>query len=242
MDENNNHADIDFVNEEEQHEQLAGYVEVDFVNEEAQNAQLGGDKEDLSRSVKELTVLVNNAVNEITIFKTIDANTDLVFSDGDYEYHADDVNKRIGQTINNLNMQIKQATPKPVLPDAWTNIQNLGKSSDLSNPMPFSNSNYRRDSKGGTMEEDFRALNGISKKLFNSPFSTPTTTAQGKKGSSSTKGKKTMFGSASVSAKRSRSVLPKGIKWNFPVTSDMKLDLAELQAIAYVYHPEKDKS
>jgi hypothetical protein len=67
MDENNNHADIDFVNEEEQHEQLAGYVEVDFVNEEAQNAQLGGDKEDLSRSVKELTVLVNTAVNEITV-------------------------------------------------------------------------------------------------------------------------------------------------------------------------------
>jgi hypothetical protein len=109
-------------------------------------------------------------------------------------------------------MQIKQATPKPVLPDAWTNIQNLGKSSDLSNPMRFSNSNYRRDSKGRTMEEDFKALNGISKKLFNSPFSTPTTTAQGKKGSSSTKGKKTMFGSASVSAKRSRSVLPKVIK------------------------------
>ncbi|KAK2409346.1 ubiquitin-specific protease ESD4 [Trifolium repens] len=142
-------------------------------------------------------------------------------------------------------MQIKQVAPKPILPDAWTNIQNLGKSSDFSNPMHFSNSNYRRDSKSRTMEEDFQSLNGISKKLFESPFSTPTTTAQGKKGSSSTKGEKEMFGSASVSAKRSRSVLPKirkGIKWNFPVTSDMKLDLAELQAIAYVYHPEKDKS
>jgi hypothetical protein len=106
-------------------------------------------------------------------------------------------------------MQIKQVAPKPILPDAWTNIQNLGKSSDFSNPMHFSNSNYRRDSKSRTMEEDFQSLNGISKKLFESHFSTPTTTAQGKKGSSSTKGKKTMFGSASVSAKRSRSVLPK---------------------------------
>ncbi|WJX88821.1 hypothetical protein P8452_70865 [Trifolium repens] len=139
-------------------------------------------------------------------------------------------------------MQIKQVAPKPILPDAWTNIQNMGKSSDFSNPMRFSKSNYRRDLKSRTMEEDFQSLNGISKKLFESHFSTPTTTAQGKKGSSSTKGKKTMFGSASVSAKRSRSVLPKGIKWNFQVTSDMKLDLAELQAIAYVYHPEKDKS
>jgi hypothetical protein len=118
------------------------------------------------------------------------ANTDLVFSDGDYEYHADDVNKRICQTINNLNMQIKQAAPKPILPDAWTNIQNLGKSSDFSNPMRFLNSNYRRDSKSRTMEEDFQSLNGISKKLFESPFSTPTTTAKGEKGSSSTKGKK----------------------------------------------------
>ncbi|WJX61833.1 hypothetical protein P8452_46886 [Trifolium repens] len=339
MEENNNHGHVDFVNEEEQ---LAGYVEVDFVNEEAQHEQLDGGKEDLSRYVKELTVLVNNAINEITDLKqwilaqysthfqelqtivavkkslaeisalkefitvhcsarfdeldnivrgqqssldvvkgslklievavctkptndnpkpshdaatekkdedsnpviTIEdekeeeqdptqskgkckacdsdyeseldkdkevANTDLVFSDGDYEYHADDVNKRICQTINNLNMQIKQAAPKPILPDAWTNIQNLGKSSDFSNPMRFLNSNYRRDSKSRTMEEDFQSLNAMS-------------------------------GSASVSAKRSRSVLPKGIKWNFPVTSDMKLDLAELQAIAYVYHPEKDKS
>ncbi|KAK2374107.1 ubiquitin-specific protease ESD4 [Trifolium repens] len=318
MEENNNHGHVDFVNEEEQ---LAGYVEVDFVNEEAQHEQLDGGKEDLSRYVKELTVLVNNAVNEITDLKqwilaqysthfqelqtivavkkslaeisalkefitvhcsacfdeldnivrgqqsslyvvkdslklievavctkptndnpkpshdaatekkdedsnpviTIEdekeeeqdptqskgkrkacdsdyeseldkdkevANTDLVFSDGDYEYHADDVNKRICQTINNLNMQIKQAAPKPILPDAWTNIQNLGKSSDFSNPMRFSNSNYRRDSKSRTMEEDFQSLNGISKKLFESPFSTPTTTAKGKKGSSSTKGKK----------------------------------------------------
>jgi hypothetical protein len=77
------------------------------------------------------------------------ANTDLIFSDGDYEYHGDDVNKRICQTINNLNMQINQTVPKPILPDAWTSVQNLGRSSDLSNPMRFSNSNYRSNSKVG---------------------------------------------------------------------------------------------
>jgi hypothetical protein len=65
MEENNNHGHVDFVNEEEQ---LAGYAEVGFVNEEAQHKQLGDGKEDLSRSIKELTVLVNNAVNEITVF------------------------------------------------------------------------------------------------------------------------------------------------------------------------------
>jgi hypothetical protein len=134
------------------------------------------------------------------------ANTDLVFSDGDYEYHGDDVSKKICQTINNLNMQIKQAAPKPLLPDAWTSIDNLGKSADLSNPMRFSNSNCRRDSKNRTMEEDLEALNGISKKLFTSPFTTPPTNSKGKRVSSSNNGKKTLTGSVS---KRCKSVLPK---------------------------------
>ncbi|KAK2351781.1 ubiquitin-specific protease ESD4 [Trifolium repens] len=96
--------------------------------------------------------------------------------------------------------------------------------------------------KSRTMEDDFDALEGISKKLFASPLATPPTSVQGKRGSSSSKGKKAMTGSASVGSKQYKSVLPKGIKWNFPITSDMKLDFPELQAIAYVYHPDKDKS
>ncbi|KAK2401310.1 ubiquitin-specific protease ESD4 [Trifolium repens] len=105
-----------------------------------------------------------------------------------------------------------------------------------------SNSNFRRGPKDTRMEVDASGLNGISKKLFESPFTTPKSSTQGRIGCSSTKGKKLTTGSTSVGAKRFRSVLPKGIKWNFPITSDMKLDLPELQAIAYVYHPDKDKS
>ncbi|KAK2382560.1 hypothetical protein QL285_070086 [Trifolium repens] len=362
-----NDVEVGFVNEEEKHEQVAAYVEVQFANEEAEGEQLAGDNENeqnnLSRSVKELTVLVNKVVDEITdlkhwvvtqysthfeelqtiiaVKKSLDeisalkafmtvhttarfneletilrsqqpsldvirdslkmievgvstkprtdsprpttenttekrgevsnpvitiedekeeeqdpsrskgkrkavesdyeseldkdkevANTDLVFSDGDYEFHADDVNKKICQTINNLNMQIKQAAPKPLLPDAWTSIDKLGKSADLSNPMRFSNSNYRRDSKNRTMEEDLEALNGISKKLFTSPFTTPPTSSKGKRGSSSSKGKK------NIDWKCFKTMQECSAK----VTSDMKLDFAELQAIAYVYHPDKDKS
>ncbi|WJX51926.1 hypothetical protein P8452_38082 [Trifolium repens] len=341
-----NDVEVGFVNEEEKHEQVAAYVEVQFANEEAEGEQLAGDNENeqnnLSRSVKELTVLVNKVVDEITDLKhwvvtqysthfeelqtiiavkkslaeisalkafmtvhttarfneletilrsqqpsldvirdslkmievgvstkprtdsprpttenttekrgevsnpviTIEdekeeeqdpsrskgkrkavesdyeseldkdkevANTDLVFSDGDYEFHADDVNKKICQTINNLNMQIKQAAPKPLLPDAWTSIDKLGKSADLSNPMRFSN-----------------ILSQLHQQVL-----------KGKGDLLQVKEKKTLTGSVS---KRCKSVLPKGIKWNFPVTSDMKLDFAELQAIAYVYHPDKDKS
>ncbi|KAK2353508.1 ubiquitin-specific protease ESD4 [Trifolium repens] len=196
------------------------------------------EEQDPSRSKGKRKAVESDYESELDKDKEV-ANTDLVFSDGDYEFHADDVNKKICQTINNLNMQIKQAAPKPLLPDAWTSIDNLGKSADLSNPMRFSNSNCRRDSKNRTMEEDLEALNGISKKLFTSPFTTPPTSSKGKRVSSSNNGKKTLTGSVS---KRCKSVLPKGIKWNFPVTSDMKLDFAELQAIAYVYHPDKDKS
>ncbi|MCH86170.1 hypothetical protein A2U01_0007024, partial [Trifolium medium] len=170
------------------------------------------------------------------------ANTDLVFSDGDYEYHADDMNKRICQTVNNLNMQIKQNVQIHVLPDAWTSVDNMGKSNDHSNPMRFSNSDFKRVSKDSITQDDIEELHGISKKLFESPFTTPPASSQPKRGSSSTKAKKAMTGSTSSGAKRYRSVLPKGIKWNFSVTSDMKLDLSELQALAYVYHPNKDKS
>jgi hypothetical protein len=106
-------------------------------------------------------------------------------------------------------MQINQTVPKPILPDAWTSVQNLGRSSVLSNPMRFSNSNYRSNSKSRTMEDDFDALEGISKKLFASPLATPPTSVQGKRGSSSSKGKKAMTGSASVGSKRYKSVLPK---------------------------------
>jgi hypothetical protein len=164
------------------------------------------EEQDPSRSKGKRKAVESDYESELDKDKEV-ANTDLVFSDGDYEFHADDVNKKICQTINNLNMQIKQAAPKPLLPDAWTSIDNLGKSAaDLSNPMRFSNSNYRRDPKNRTMEEDLEALNGISKKLFTSPFTTPPTSAKGKRGSSSSKGKKPMTGSVS---KRCKSVLPK---------------------------------
>jgi hypothetical protein len=147
------------------------------------------EEQDPSRSKGKRKAVESDYESELDKDKEV-ANTDLVFSDGDYEFHADDVNKKICQTINNLNMQIKQAAPKPLLPDAWTSIDKLGKSADLSNPMRFSNSNYRRDSKNRTMEEDLEALNGISKKLFTSPFTTPPTSSKGKRGSSSSKGKK----------------------------------------------------
>ncbi|KAK2368808.1 ubiquitin-specific protease ESD4 [Trifolium repens] len=137
---------------------------------------------------------------------------------------------------------MKQHAPLPVLPDDWTNVENMGKINDLSNPMHFSNSNFRRVSNEKMLDDNIDDLHGISKRLFQSPHTTPTTITQGKRGSSSAKGKKPIHGSTSSVTKRCRSVLPKGIKWNFPVTSDMKLDLPELQAIAYVYHPDKDKS
>jgi hypothetical protein len=66
-----NDVEVGFVNEEEKHEQVAAYVEVQFANEEAEGEQLAGDNENeqnnLSRSVKELTVLVNKVVDEITV-------------------------------------------------------------------------------------------------------------------------------------------------------------------------------
>ncbi|MCI60047.1 hypothetical protein A2U01_0081302, partial [Trifolium medium] len=65
------------------------------------------------------------------------ADTDLIFSDGEYEYDLDDMNKRICQTVHNLSMQIKENVPIPVLPDAWTSLDNLGKTADRSNPMRF---------------------------------------------------------------------------------------------------------
>jgi hypothetical protein len=87
------------------------------------------------------------------------ADTDLVFSDGDYEYYPDEMNKKICKTVENLNMQIKQNFPIPVMPDAWTTFENVGRTTDLSNPMRFSNSNFKRVSnpmmesaEGGYME------------------------------------------------------------------------------------------
>ncbi|MCI03825.1 hypothetical protein A2U01_0024866, partial [Trifolium medium] len=97
----------------------------------------------------------------------------------------------------------------PVLPDAWTTLENLGKTTDLSNPMHLSNSNFKRVSNDSIMQDDIDGLHGISKKLFESPFTTPPTSTQGNKGSSSAKGKKAMHGSTSSGAKRCRSVLPK---------------------------------
>ncbi|XP_027186750.2 uncharacterized protein [Cicer arietinum] len=58
--------------------------------------------------------------------------------------------------------------------------------------------------------------------------------------STSSKGKKLVNRSATDDEKQTN-VLPKGIQWNFHVTSDMQLDLVEAQIIAYVYHPNKDK-
>jgi hypothetical protein len=137
------------------------------------------------------------------------ANTDLMFSDDEFEYDPDDMNKRICQTVHNLNMQIKQSVPKPLLPDAWTSLDNMGKTTDLANPMHFSNSNVNRVSKDVGNEDSVEGLHDISKKLFESPFKTPTSTSRGKRGGSSTRGKKTMAGSSSSGAKRNRGVLPK---------------------------------
>lgn len=58
--------------------------------------------------------------------------------------------------------------------------------------------------------------------------------------STSSKGKKLVDRSATDDEKQTN-MLPKGIQWNFHVTSDMQLDLVEAQIIAYVYHPNKDK-
>jgi hypothetical protein len=106
-------------------------------------------------------------------------------------------------------MQIKQSVPKPLLPDAWTSLDNMGKTTDLANPMHFSNSNVNRVSKDVGNKDSVEGLHDISKKLFESPFKTSTSTTRGKRGGSSTRGKKTMAGSSSSGAKRNRGVLPK---------------------------------
>jgi hypothetical protein len=133
------------------------------------------------------------------------ANTDLIWSDGDYEYHSDEMNKRICKTVNNLNLQIKPNVPILVLLDAWTALENLRKTSDLSNPMRSSNSNFKRVPNDNMMQDDIQDLHGISKKLFE----TPPTSSQGKRGSSSGRGKKALHGSTSTVSKKFRSVLPK---------------------------------
>jgi hypothetical protein len=133
------------------------------------------------------------------------ANTDLIWSDGDYEYHSDEMNKRICKTVNNLNLQIKPNVPILVLLDAWTALENLRKTSDLSNPMRSSNNNFKRVPNDNMMQDDIQLLHGISKKLFE----TPPTSSQGKRGSSSGRGKKALHGSTSTGSKKFRSVLPK---------------------------------
>ncbi|WJX20628.1 hypothetical protein P8452_10164 [Trifolium repens] len=134
---------------------------------------------------------------------------DLTFTD---EEDDDQLNtlfqEPITQTASRFNLINKPSTPKPVLPDAWTNNDTMRNTADISN----------------------RVQQAIIEEL-----KIPT---QGKKGASSSRGKKTMTTST---AKKTRMVLPRGIKWNFPVTVDMQLDLSELQALAYVYHPDKDK-
>jgi hypothetical protein len=66
-----NQDEVGLVNEEENHEQAVGYVEVQFASEDTQREQVAGDIENeqvsLSRSVKELSVLVNKVVDEITV-------------------------------------------------------------------------------------------------------------------------------------------------------------------------------
>jgi hypothetical protein len=66
-----NQDEVGLVNEEENLEQAAGYVEVQFASEDTQREQVAGDIENeqvsLSRSVKELSVLVNKVVDEITV-------------------------------------------------------------------------------------------------------------------------------------------------------------------------------
>jgi hypothetical protein len=167
------------------------------------------------------------------------ANIDLTFTDEDDDDIVNTViNKTVSQTASQFHFGNKHNSPKPVLPAAWKNSEAIKNTTDLSNGMACATSSFRRVG-NNAMEVDAEALNQISKKLvFQSPCTTPKIPTQGKKGSSSSKGKKTM--SASVS-KRTRMVLPRGIKWNFAVTAEMQLDLTELQALAYIYHPDKDK-
>jgi hypothetical protein len=138
------------------------------------------------------------------------ANTDLVFSYGDYEYDPDGMNKRICKTVNNLNMQIRQNIQILVLPDAWTNLENVGRTTDLSNPM-----------RGYMETAPEEGLHEISKKLFPSPFTTPPSNGKRKKGSSSGKRKKAMTGSGYCGARRCRNVLPKVIFCIFFLSSYM---------------------
>jgi hypothetical protein len=163
------------------------------------------------------------------------ANIDLTFTDEDDDDVNDVINKTISQTVSRFTMLNKQNSPKPALPDAWTNNESRKNPTDLSTRL--STSSFRRVP-NNIMDADPDALNQISKKLFQSPCTTPNTTTQGKRGGSSSRGKK---GTTASVAKKGRMVLPRGIKWNFAVTSDMQLDLPELQALAYIYHPDKDK-
>jgi hypothetical protein len=165
------------------------------------------------------------------------ANIDLTFTDDDddVDVHAV-VNKTVAQTVTQYNLMNKHNSPKPPLPDAWTNTATLKNTTDLSNRAVCGTSSFRRVS--NPMDVDADGLNQISKKLFHSPCTTPKTATPGKKGGTSSRGKKSMTTSVT---KKSRMVLPRGIKWNFPVTADMQLDAYELQALAYVYHPDKDK-
>jgi hypothetical protein len=163
------------------------------------------------------------------------ANIDLTFTDEDDDDVNAVINKTISQTVSRFTMLNKQNSPKPALPDAWTNIETRKNPTDLSTRL--ATSSFRRVP-NNIMDADTDALNQISKKLFQSPCTTPNTTTQGKRGGSSSRGKK---GTTASVAKKGRMVLPRGIKWNFAVTSDMQLDLPELQALAYIYHPDKDK-
>jgi hypothetical protein len=166
------------------------------------------------------------------------ANIDLTFTDEDDDDIVNTViNKTVSQAASQFHFVNKHNSPKPALPAAWTNMEAIKNTTDLSNGMACATSSFRRF--GNNAMDDAEALNQISKKLvFQSPCTTPKIPTQGKKGGSSSKGKKTMSGSVS---KKTRMVLPRGIKWNFAVTAEMQLDLTELQALAYIYHPDKDK-
>lgn len=147
----------------------------------------------------------------------------------------EDMNKRLRQTVGHNMFQNKATLPAPPLPEIWTSTTNLRSFEGKPNAMALSNSNAKRST------SSFGTFNPITKKLFDQ---SPSPKQQKKRNNTSSSGKKTARGGGSSSVgkvKVYKSLLPKGISWNFPVTADMNLDLPELQIIAYVYHPDKDK-
>ncbi|WJX62963.1 hypothetical protein P8452_47903 [Trifolium repens] len=80
--------------------------------------------------------------------------------------------------------------------------------------MAFTKSNSRLS----TIVRNEDVSTPINKKLFSTPSPRPPLSSRCNRGSTSSKGKK--VGSGSTSRRRAKSVLPKGIRWTFPVTTD----------------------